>query len=100
MLVCRFESPSSIRDDQVDRGGHQDENERPHDPACAWKVGPRRELLCRGWEGVREAGDRSEEHTSELQSRLHLVWRLLLEKKQKNSKKYRHLVRELRKTID
>src|SRR2546429_5794654 len=29
--------------------------------------------------------DRSEEHTSELQSRLHLVCRLLLEKKKKNS---------------
>src|SRR2546422_7232713 len=29
-------------------------------------------------------GDRSEEHTSELQSRLHLVCRLLLEKKKKN----------------
>src|SRR2546422_5008501 len=35
---------------------------------------------CRGhyWSGGRE---RSEEHTSELQSRLHLVCRLLLEKK-------------------
>src|SRR2546422_8288545 len=30
--------------------------------------------------------DRSEEHTSELQSRLHLVCRLLLEKKKKNLK--------------
>src|SRR3989442_8776555 len=30
-----------------------------------------------------EAGDRSEEHTSELQSRPHLVCRLLLEKKKK-----------------
>src|SRR5687768_17828644 len=29
--------------------------------------------------------DRSEEHTSELQSRLHLVCRLLLEKKKKDS---------------
>src|SRR2546422_7718772 len=29
----------------------------------------------------RQTGDRSEEHTSELQSRLHLVCRLLLEKK-------------------
>src|SRR2546422_2731330 len=29
--------------------------------------------------------ERSEEHTSELQSRLHLVCRLLLEKKKKNS---------------
>src|SRR2546422_8584848 len=31
-----------------------------------------------------EASKRSEEHTSELQSRLHLVCRLLLEKKKKN----------------
>src|SRR2546422_6766370 len=31
------------------------------------------------------AGGRSEEHTSELQSRLHLVCRLLLEKKKKNT---------------
>src|SRR2546422_1292443 len=31
--------------------------------------------------------DRSEEHTSELQSRLHLVCRLLLEKKKKKNKK-------------
>src|SRR5687768_17961371 len=34
----------------------------------------------RGGEGAL-AGERSEEHTSELQSRLHLVCRLLLEKK-------------------
>src|SRR5687768_18077737 len=32
------------------------------------------------------AGRRSEEHTSELQSRLHLVCRLLLEKKNKKQK--------------
>src|SRR5687768_17993274 len=35
----------------------------------------------------RLAGVRSEEHTSELQSRLHLVCRLLLEKKKKKKKK-------------
>src|SRR5438874_10351190 len=35
----------------------------------------------------REAGHRSEEHTSELQSRRDLVCRLLLEKKKKNKKK-------------
>src|SRR5690554_7169239 len=34
---------------------------------------------------VLESGLRSEEHTSELQSRPHLVCRLLLEKKKKNS---------------
>src|SRR2546422_7734411 len=33
---------------------------------------------------------RSEEHTSELQSRLHLVCRLLLEKKKKKIKNYIH----------
>src|SRR6266550_8829054 len=38
-----------------------------------------------GWRlGVTHAG-RSEEHTSELQSRLHLVCRLLLEKKNKHN---------------
>src|SRR2546422_8273207 len=34
--------------------------------------------------------DRSEEHTSELQSRLHLVCRLLLEKKKKKTKHTQH----------
>src|SRR2546422_8324040 len=34
--------------------------------------------------------NRSEEHTSELQSRLHLVCRLLLEKKKKQKKKTNH----------
>src|SRR5687768_18155443 len=37
--------------------------------------------------------DRSEEHTSELQSRLHLVCRLLLEKKKKNKRKTTTLTR-------
>src|SRR3712207_9029655 len=36
-------------------------------------------------EGLLLAGKRSEEHTSELQSRQYLVCRLLLEKKKKNS---------------
>src|SRR5687768_17836965 len=38
---------------------------------------------------VRKIQKRSEEHTSELQSRLHLVCRLLLEKKKQN-KNYPH----------
>src|SRR2546429_2420158 len=41
-----------------------------------------RELLVNGKEAA-VGGARSEEHTSELQSRLHLVCRLLLEKKKK-----------------
>src|SRR5256884_1209115 len=44
---------------------------------CGW----RREDACRGRLSVRQQPPRSEEHTSELQSRLHLVCRLLLEKK-------------------
>src|SRR2546422_7988013 len=40
-------------------------------------------LLAIGVGGHRPHGRRSEEHTSELQSRLHLVCRLLLEKKKK-----------------
>src|SRR2546422_7046509 len=47
--------------------------------ATGVKIGARREA---------ESADRSEEHTSELQSRLHLVCRLLLEKKKKN--RYTH----------
>src|SRR2546429_6965819 len=39
---------------------------------------------ARGRIGDRRQGARSEEHTSELQSRLHLVCRLLLEKKKKH----------------
>src|SRR5688572_32252543 len=39
-----------------------------------------REGLARGWD---QDGDRSEEHTSELQSQSNLVCRLLLEKKKK-----------------
>src|SRR2546429_6279509 len=39
----------------------------------------------RGHDDDMAATPRSEEHTSELQSRLHLVCRLLLEKKKKNN---------------
>src|SRR2546422_6703768 len=39
------------------------------------------------WRVIVPPSRRSEEHTSELQSRLHLVCRLLLEKKKKNKKR-------------
>src|SRR2546422_2442670 len=44
--------------------------------------------MKRGFEGAYT--ERSEEHTSELQSRLHLVCRLLLEKKKKMPKVLRY----------
>src|SRR2546422_5661407 len=46
-------------------------------------VAPRLNLLPYGSVGLVTFSIRSEEHTSELQSRLHLVCRLLLEKKKK-----------------
>src|SRR5258705_5062094 len=42
-------------------------------------------LVGHSFGGLRCAGARSEEHTSELQSLRHLVCRLLLEKKKKNT---------------
>src|SRR2546422_7250646 len=49
-------------------------------------LGRLRAVEARDPEGARaDRRDRSEEHTSELQSRLHLVCRLLLEKKKKNA---------------
>src|SRR2546429_6013859 len=47
------------------------------------KLSPRLLSCCstRAWPALPIATTRSEEHTSELQSRLHLVCRLLLEKK-------------------
>src|SRR2546422_5649992 len=72
-------------------------------PPCAERKSPRvsataPEKAPRTWpknsDSMRSAGialqltgTRSEEHTSELQSRLHLVCRLLLEKKKKNDSK-------------
>src|SRR2546422_4660908 len=48
--------------------------------------------------GVGEEARRSEEHTSELQSRLHLVCRLLLEKKKKKNKTVQNTMYNNRKT--
>src|SRR5260221_9838226 len=50
-------------------------------PPCGLSLSGRRETPCRG----RPPGDRSEEHTSELQSHSDLVCRLLLEKKKKKN---------------
>src|SRR2546422_4808478 len=53
-------------------------------PAAAWPCSGRpRPSTGSSWKATRR---RSEEHTSELQSRLHLVCRLLLEKKKKKQR--------------
>src|SRR2546422_4692482 len=51
-----------------------------------------RPVSDRGEPVRRRRHHRSEEHTSELQSRLHLVCRLLLEKKKKKKKKRRQRI--------
>src|SRR5205807_7926187 len=48
------------------------------------------EIRALGAKTLDHALDRSEEHTSELQSPCNLVCRLLLEKKKKNKNKYIH----------
>src|SRR2546422_5627916 len=54
-----------------------------HEPAAPDELRARPRHPHRGERGRSRHGARSEEHTSELQSRLHLVCRLLLEKKKK-----------------
>src|SRR2546422_9604315 len=51
-------------------------------PACGCRA---EASSCARARRDRQCGKRSEEHTSELQSRLHLVCRLLLEKKKKKT---------------
>src|SRR5687768_18314246 len=66
---------------------HQLGADTPH-RACASDQGARTDGdIRRSAHGpqLRAEGRRSEEHTSELQSRLHLVCRLLLEKKKKQT---------------
>src|SRR5438067_12274183 len=56
-------------------------------PPSRCRLRPPRRAPCRGRpEAPRRRRRRSEEHTSELQSRFDLVCRLLLEKKKKNYK--------------
>src|SRR5690554_7255056 len=55
------------------QGGHRGESLR--------SKGIWHDAKCRGQDGCGQGRQRSEEHTSELQSRPHLVCRLLLEKK-------------------
>src|SRR5256885_11862100 len=53
---------------------------------AAWRAGGVRSVLVKGLHGGALREDRSEEHTSELQSPCNLVCRLLLEKKKKKKR--------------
>src|SRR2546422_2355911 len=52
------------------------------------------EITLQSLTGIQRSFPRSEEHTSELQSRLHLVCRLLLEKKKKKSIDYNQMTND------
>src|SRR2546429_6022623 len=67
------------------RGSHR----RRSPPATARRAARRSSTCGNSWRSISScpgrSAKRSEEHTSELQSRLHLVCRLLLEKKKTNT---------------
>src|SRR5687768_17720227 len=84
------------------RSGGADERAQRHAGAAEQGVEERQRRIGQRCEGRADIGEeqaiecpgeaRSEEHTSELQSRLHLVCRLLLEKKKK--KKIMHVLQQ------
>src|SRR2546429_2562790 len=78
-----FRSRSNQRHVRTERNGPA----ARESPACT-RITRLNELVEHEEFSGRE-GHRSEEHTSELQSRLHLVCRLLLEKKKKHKKRLR-----------
>src|SRR5690348_18463863 len=55
----------------------------PWNPPCRCSKCRRADFCASGFHGNKHCPSRSEEHTSELQSPVHLVCRLLLEKKKK-----------------
>src|SRR3712207_8255999 len=73
-------SPDPKPESTSHRGNHRD-SVSPCPTRSVWDRGPESSVVCRG--ALRRCGraGRSEEHTSELQSRQYLVCRLLLEKK-------------------
>src|SRR5687768_16886842 len=93
----------SLVQNEMNKHHFQDEWLHRHHPETYWPMLQTAEYVARRYEISREKQDeygvqsqqkaakaraaRSEEHTSELQSRLHLVCRLLLEKKKKKDRK-------------
>src|SRR5690625_5459246 len=93
LLFFFFQAEDGIRD------GHVTGVQTCALPISAWSLPDarrrsapgRRPPRARSAPDVPAAAGRSEEHTSELQSRGHLVCRLLLEKKKKGTRRRRYL---------
>src|SRR5687768_17912445 len=79
LFRSRAEEPRRLGDVQARRHGGPSRGAPGREPDDALR--DRRTRRRRRHRGGTPDGARSEEHTSELQSRLHLVCRLLLEKK-------------------
>src|SRR3712207_8613798 len=86
-----FPYTTLFRSDVVERPGGEDDDAQPRQPGVHEPEGDPHGGPCDGAARVRHRASiaqerplaRSEEHTSELQSRQYLVCRLLLEKKKK-----------------
>src|SRR2546422_2775539 len=83
--LCRWADVGCVSGRFVDTGKNAPAAKFLRDLKCEW-TGDGSWRLTRPLIEV-SAKARSEEHTSELQSRLHLVCRLLLEKKNQSAKK-------------
>src|SRR3712207_8932640 len=83
-----FRSRGPPRREGNDRAARERQGDRARDRRRREGEGPALRRQGRGldrrWDRTGVRGGRSEEHTSELQSRQYLVCRLLLEKKNKN----------------
>src|SRR3989449_2069663 len=85
--VCSSDlSPLPERGGASERASPEATPSPPPDPAHAADRAHRARGGAAARPGSDRRGNRSEEHTSELQSRLHLVCRLLLEKKKKKER--------------
>src|SRR5207249_821737 len=77
--LCRCRGPASSQEPRLEKEQRQQHAEEPERRPQRIEQRP-----VRGREDQDAAQHRSEDHTSELQSRFDLVCRLLLEKKKKN----------------
>src|SRR5207249_5591124 len=82
-IVARFAESGMIRHDHAEPAGPGRCEIKTIHGACAMKEDERLARACRLDNCFDTIHERSEEHTSELQSRFDLVCRLLLEKKKK-----------------
>src|SRR2546429_2832617 len=88
-----FPYTTLFRSHERDGGGGHGLRPREHEVGS---MGGKWHMQVQGEDG---RAKRSEEHTSELQSRLHLVCRLLLEKKKKKTTRYAVILQDIHRLV-